>query len=127
MKRREPLSLDMTPVVDIVFILLIFFLVSSVFKKDELALLLDLPEAGASKIIEENKNIKIELSLQELALNGKKVNFDELISKIKAQNTDEKLIMFHIDKEVPYARVVKVLDLLKMHSLNKLALITETK
>ena len=125
MKRREPLGLDMTPIVDIVFILLIFFLVSSVFKKDELALLLDLPEAGASKEVKADKNIMIELSSDALALNGKKIDFETLISTIKKQHSHEELIMFHIDKDVPYARVVKVLDLLKAHSLNKLALITE--
>ena len=36
MKRREPLGLDLTPIIDVVFILLLFFIVSSVFKKDEL-------------------------------------------------------------------------------------------
>ena len=34
MKRRESLGLDLTPVIDVVFILLIFFIVTSVFKKD---------------------------------------------------------------------------------------------
>jgi len=33
MKRREYISPDITPLIDIVFLLLIFFLVSSVFKK----------------------------------------------------------------------------------------------
>ena len=43
MKRREPLTPDLTPLIDVVFILLIFFIVSSVFKKEELALMLSLP------------------------------------------------------------------------------------
>jgi len=49
--RREQLSMDLTPLIDVVFLLLIFFLVTSVFKKDELALLLKLPksEQGAGK------------------------------------------------------------------------------
>ena len=50
MKRRETLGIDLTPVIDVVFILLIFFIVTSVFKKDELALMLDLPEADAPAI-----------------------------------------------------------------------------
>ena len=37
MKRRESLSLDLTPVIDVVFIILIFLIVTSVFKKEELA------------------------------------------------------------------------------------------
>ena len=35
MKRRESLGLDLTPVIDVIFILLIFFIVTSVFKKEE--------------------------------------------------------------------------------------------
>ena len=50
MKRRESLGLDLTPVIDVVFILLIFFIVTSVFKKDELALVLDLPSSNAKQI-----------------------------------------------------------------------------
>lgn len=127
MKRREPLGLDMTPVVDIVFILLIFFLVSSVFKKDELALMLNLPTTGASKEIKSKQTIKIELSKDELALNGRKIDFKTLISSIVPLAKSGKTVMFYIDKDVEYARVVKVLDLLKLHSINKLALITKEK
>ena len=50
MKRRESLSLDLTPVIDVVFILLIFFIVTSVFKKEELALMLDLPTSNAKEM-----------------------------------------------------------------------------
>lgn len=127
MKRREPLSLDMTPVVDIVFILLIFFLVSSVFKKEELALILDLPTTGASKEIKNKESIRIELSKNSLALNGKKMEFKSLISSILPLIKDDKTVMFYIDKDVQYYRVVRVLDLLRLHSINKLALITKEK
>ncbi|EQB39732.1 hypothetical protein M947_05250 [Sulfurimonas hongkongensis] len=125
MKRREPLGLDMTPVVDIVFILLIFFLVSSVFKKEELALMLELPKAGASKEVKEEKTINIELSKDSLAVNGKKVSYEEIIAEILPLVKEEKLIMFYIDRDVPYSRVIGILDLLKKHSLNKLALVTK--
>ncbi|MFV7791617.1 ExbD/TolR family protein, partial [Aliarcobacter lanthieri] len=50
MKRREPLGLVLTPVIDVVFILLIFFIVTSVIKKEQLALMLDLPASNAETI-----------------------------------------------------------------------------
>jgi biopolymer transport protein ExbD len=50
MKRREALVPDMTPLIDVVFILLIFFIVTSVFKKEELALLLNLPDSQAQTL-----------------------------------------------------------------------------
>ncbi|MGK0367028.1 MAG: biopolymer transport protein ExbD, partial [Thermoproteota archaeon] len=46
---REALSFELTPLIDVVFLLLIFFLVTSVFKKEELALLLNLPKASEGK------------------------------------------------------------------------------
>ena len=50
MKRRESLNLDLTPVIDVVLFLLIFFIVASVFKKEETALMLDLPTANAKEM-----------------------------------------------------------------------------
>ncbi|MFY4744115.1 ExbD/TolR family protein, partial [Aliarcobacter butzleri] len=61
MKRREALSLYLTPVIDVVFILLIFFIVTSVFKKKELALLLDLPTSNAKEMEVKEEQIFIEL------------------------------------------------------------------
>ena len=62
-KHRETLTPDITPLIDIVFILLIFFIVSSVFKKEELALTLDLPNASAKELEVELKQLSVELSL----------------------------------------------------------------
>ena len=62
MKRRESLGLDLTPIIDVVFILLIFFIVSSVFKKEELALMLDLPTSNAKEMKVDEEQIFIELN-----------------------------------------------------------------
>ncbi len=125
MKRREPLTPDLTPLIDVVFILLIFFIVSSVFKKEELALMLDLPASSAKEAKIEKKQINIELSSKKLAFLGKELTFKELDLKLKKVQDKKKPIIVRIDKQVPYERVVKMLDLLQKHSLNNLALITK--
>ncbi len=51
-KRRGRLveaALDMTPLIDVVFLLVIFLLISTTFKKKQLALELNLPRAGKSE------------------------------------------------------------------------------
>ena len=53
MRRREPLAPDITPLIDVVFILLIFFMVTSVFRKEEAALLLQLPDVVAAPLPKE--------------------------------------------------------------------------
>lgn len=124
MKRRESLGLDLTPVIDVVFILLIFFIVTSVFKKEELALMLDLPTSNAKEMEIQKEQVFIELSQDKLAIKGIEVSFESLEDNLKAINSKEKPVIVRIDKKVEYQRVVKVLDLLQKYNLSNLALVT---
>lgn len=125
MKRREPLSLDLTPLVDVLFILLVFFIVTSVFKKEELALILDLPSSEAKEITIEQKQITIEINEKSFAYEGKIMTMEEFDIKLKSVKKQDKPIIIRIDKKVAYEKVVKVLDLLQQHKLNNLALVTK--
>ncbi|MEA3553299.1 MAG: biopolymer transporter ExbD [Campylobacterota bacterium] len=124
-KKREILSPDITPLIDIVFILLIFFIVSSVFKKEELALNLNLPSSTAKEVNIELKQLNIELSNSSLAYLGKTISFDELDIKLSNVMKKDKPILVRIDEDVTYNRIVKVLDILQKYSLNNLALVTQ--
>ncbi len=126
-KRRESLTPDLTALIDVVFILLIFFMVSSVFKKEELALQLALPTSDASQLEVEIKQINIELSLTKIAFGGVKVDFKSLESALSKITKKDKPIIIRIDKDVPYERVIKILNLLQKYSLNNLALVTKKK
>jgi biopolymer transport protein ExbD len=124
MKRRESLGLDLTPVIDVVFILLIFFIVTSVFKKEENALILDLPTAGAKEMKVEEEQVFIELNKTKLAIKGIEVSFESLEDNLKAIKNKQKPVIVKIDKKVEYERVVKILDLLQKYNLSNLALVT---
>ncbi len=124
MKRRESLGLDLTPVIDVIFILLIFFIVTSVFKKEELALILDLPTSSAKEMKIDDEQIFIELSKNKLAIKGIEVSFSSLEDNLKAIKNKEKAVVVRIDKKVEYERVVKILDLLQKYDLKNLALVT---
>ncbi|MDD3054698.1 MAG: biopolymer transporter ExbD [Aliarcobacter sp.] len=124
MKRRESLGLDLTPVIDVIFILLIFFIVTSVFKKEELALILDLPISSAKEMKIDDEQIFIELSKNKLAIKGIEVSFASLEDNLKAIKNKEKAVVVRIDKKVEYERVVKILDLLQKYDLKNLALVT---
>jgi biopolymer transport protein ExbD len=126
MRRREPLAPDMTPLVDVVFLLLIFFLVSTAFKKEELALLLNLPAGEAITEQIQREEVNIELSETELALKGKKVSFEALDAALSEVKDKNRPVNVRIDKEVRYERIVRLFDLLKKYDLNNLALINET-
>ncbi len=125
MKRREPLSIDLTPLVDVVFILLIFFIVTSVFKKEELALMLDLPSSDAKELSTKQIQTTIELDKSSLALNGDIIDFNELEKRLKSIENKNKSIIIRIDKQVVYDRVVQLLNLLQKNDLNNLAMVTK--
>lgn len=125
--RREQITPELTPLIDVVFLLLIFFMVSSVFKKDELALLLNLPktESGKTETVQKDY-ITIELSDNSIAFEGEKVPMEGLSEKVV--NLEKKtLINLRVDGSVKYDRLVKVLDLLQKNKLENLSLITVKK
>ncbi len=124
-QRREAIAMDLTPLIDMVFLLLVFFLVTSTFKKDELALLLKLPKAeqgaGSEKKFDQ---LTIELSNEDVAVNGKKSSMEELPSTLQGAKK-ESLINLRVDGDVKYQRLVKVLDLLQINKLENINLITD--
>ncbi len=124
-KKRETIAPDLTPLIDVVFILLIFFIVSSVFKKEELALILDLPSSQAQELEIEQKEISIEINKNKLAIYGKEISFEELDTKLSKINDKKNNIIVRIDKDVVYERIVKVLDTLQKYDLNNLSLVTK--
>jgi len=124
-RHREILTPDITPLIDVVFILLIFFIVSSVFKKEELVLNLNLPNSNAKELEVEIKQISIELSSNTLAYMGESLSFSLFDEKLLNVTKKDKPVILRIDKDVKYDRVVKVLDILQKHSLNNLSLVTQ--
>lgn len=124
MKRREPISPDITPLVDVVFILLIFFIVSTVFKKDELALMLDLPSVSESAVEVEQKQIFLELSIDDIAFRGSKISLESLKVELALISDKSQPTILRIDKNVPYERVMKILDLLQASEFYNIALVT---
>ncbi len=126
-RTRDTPMPDITPLIDVVFLLLIFFMVSTVFKKSEVALLLNLPEVSDEQAQgTADKVITIEVSDDKMAYNGKALEEDELGAKLGLVTTKDIPIELRIDKDVKYEKVVKVLDQLKKNSLNNLSLITNS-
>lgn len=127
MKRREALGLDLTPLIDVVFILIIFFIVSSTFKDEKAILNLTLPSSQGENLKIEKKQISLELSKDALAYDGKKIDFIILQNKLENIKDKQKPIIVNIDSSVPYNRVVELLNILQLNELNNLALVTNPK
>lgn len=124
-KKRKVLKMDLTPLIDVVFLLLIFFIVASEFKKNESILNLNLP-SSSSEVKLEKQDVLIEISTQDLAYNAQKLDFDTLNTELSKLNP-KTLINLKIDKSVKYERVVKTLDILNTLKLSNIILITNEK
>ena len=125
-RSREASTIDLTPLIDVVFLLLIFFMVSTVFKKEELALILNLPSGETSESKgNNNKSLQIEVTKKEIAFNGKKLQMEEFSESLKGTKNKKIPVVLRVDETVEYKKVVKVIDLLKKYKLENLNLITE--
>ncbi len=125
-RSREAANIDLTALIDIVFQLLVFFMISTVFKQDRFALKLSLPSAFSSEKVEDpNKNYKtIELHADKIAVDGEEVAMEELSPRLSSFSKDG-AIFVRADEGIAYKRVVEVLDILQKLELRKISLITE--
>ena len=124
-KRTRRIRPDMTPLIDCVFLLLVFFLVTSVFKQDESVLKLILPETQTETKRDTPEGLYIELSETELAFNGQRGTPDELREKAAAVQNKKSPIAIKIDKGTTYERIAVILDILQVQKLYNIQLINE--
>ena len=127
-RTRETASPEITPLIDVVFLLLIFFIVSTVFKKEELALLLNLPKASKGEDAKQvdKKLLLIELSKEQIAVNGKKIELTQLEEQLGQIKDNKMPVDLRIDKDVRYEKVIELLDKLKKFNFENLSLITDS-
>ena len=124
-KRTRRIRPDMTPLIDCVFLLLVFFLVTSVFKQDESVLKLILPETQSEVKRDTPEGLYIELSETELAFNGQRGTPDELREKAATVQNKKSPIAIKIDKGTTYERIAIILDILQVQKLYNIQLINE--
>lgn len=105
-------GLDITPLVDTVFNLLIFFALSLNFVVTP-ALHVDLPEASSGAPLEEVDRVTIELNAQgEVVFNGVPVSLEELQERLGkvAQTDPETFVIVQADTNARHGRVIEVID-----------------
>ena len=148
-KRRIPVSIDMTPMVDIAFLLLIFFMSTTQFKKPtEVEVQVPtshsvrkLPETGMI-VITITRNDDLYMSTEDAALdyaNGlservatgaihsKRWKAEEIPPKIKELQVKRlvNIVVIRADRETSYKSIESVMETLQKNNLNILQLVTD--
>ena len=112
---EENFSLDLTPLVDVVFLLLIFFMVSTVFVDFRRKMDISLPTSKSSSPSETLESVKVELTVdKQIFLNGEKVKLEEFESALsKISGTKRNGAIIRADKNLPYGNVIKIMGILQ--------------
>lgn len=107
--------MNMTPLIDIVFLLIIFFLVSNTMNRQETAMELDLPRAatGREPLASETRRVLLNIPVEGTVLAGTApITMAELQNLLERQaGADAEKLEVHIrtDRKVPYRAVEPVL------------------
>ena len=112
---EENFSLDLTPLVDVVFLLLIFFMVSTVFIDFKRQMDISLPSSKSSAPSEVLEPVKVELTVdRQIFLNGEKISLEEFESALsRISPSKKKSAIIRADKNLPYGNVIKIMGMLQ--------------
>lgn len=123
-------AINVTPLVDVVLVLLIVLMVTATAIVSK-TIPMELPEAATGETTPQNKTIAISITWD--AANNKAALYldatavsseDDLFAQVDkiAQSADEVRAVISAAGQVPHARVVKVMDILRRAKINKFAI-----
>lgn len=114
-KKKRDVELNLTPLIDVVFLLLIFFMVSTSFTR-ETQIKLDLPKADVEKMETDPKVVEVSIDIEgRIFINGKALvnaQLETLKRAIQPLLNENSNIPFVIsaDANTPYQSVVLAMD-----------------
>lgn len=128
-RRKNSGLIDITPIVDTVFNLLIFFALSLNFISTP-GIRVNLPKSAAQEITREKRDLRVVItSTDQLYLNERPVDLNDLGDHFRkaAQSNQETQILIQADQRVAHGKVVEIMDLARSAGLHRLAIVTQPK
>lgn len=121
----EP-NINLTPMIDVVLQLLVFFLLATTFLDPERRLDVELPAADSANAAERSfQELVIDVSRDgSLALRGRSITSHELARELAgaAQGDPDALVTIRGDRAVEHQEIVRVMDACRRAGLSNLAL-----
>ncbi|MEA3222692.1 MAG: biopolymer transporter ExbD [Thermodesulfobacteriota bacterium] len=116
-KDKHIAAIDIAPLVDVVFLLLIFFMLS--FGSPINLSSVDLPESKSGSELSKQA-LTVAISEKEILIDGKPSDKQGLLSLPKGAD-----IIVEAKRDIPYFKVIEVLDILRTSGHNKISLATK--
>jgi biopolymer transport protein TolR len=128
--RRKPVmaEINVTPMVDVMLVLLIIFMVSAPLLT--VGVPLDLPQTQAKSLEQDKTPLQLSVDIKgKIFINDTEVSMTDLVPKLKAitdarGGMDERIFM-RADKKADYGTVARVMGQLSGAGFKRLALVTE--
>ncbi|MBL7130181.1 MAG: biopolymer transporter ExbD [Candidatus Omnitrophica bacterium] len=116
-------QLDIAPLIDVVFLLLIFFMLTSSFIIQP-GIKINLPRAVTSKAIQE-KNLIITVSAEDLIyLNNRPVTLNQLKSHLEKAVNEDLPLLIKADRKASLGKVVQIWDICRETGLTQINIAT---
>ena len=128
-QRRDDVELNITPLIDVVFLLLIFFMVSTTFDRES-EINITLPEASEEYTEVEIDKIEISIDAEGRIYVNEQVLLNSQLNTIRealrnaAYDLDEPQILISADAEATHQAVVRVMDAARQLDLVKITFAT---
>ncbi len=116
---------NLTPLIDVVFLLLVFFLVATTFARDEVEMDLELPKSRSGQVAKDTRPIVVNVERDgSLIVEGRTITLEGLEQKLRAAAVRDKTqeVLIRGDTQVQLGRVVEAFDACRAASLTKIAI-----
>lgn len=126
-RNKKSAHFDLTPLIDVVFLLLIFFMLTTTFVNLENRVKVNLP-SGDFAAAESSENIIVTITENNtIYLNGKLIDPLKLTESVATEIKEEpeKIVILEADKNVLHGKVIRVMDLLKKGGAERIAIATQ--
>ncbi len=125
-ENSDKYEINILPMIDVIFAILTFFIISSLYLIKLETIPLNLPSASTTSI-SKDEFINVSISNNErIFINSEEIRLENLNEKLQSiNNINSKKVIISGDKDVYYGLVVKVLDELRKINNLKIAISTE--
>jgi biopolymer transport protein ExbD len=129
-RKRRHLFVNVVSLIDILAILLIFFIVTTTFRKKQPQLQINLPESKAAESAPAPSDEPLVLRVkngEEISLDDQPVSLDQLAASIQSarEAQPQRGVALQADREASFGVVVKVLDALKQAGIQDIPAFTQ--
>ena len=129
---RKPVmaEINVTPMVDVMLVLLIIFMVSAPLLT--VGVPIDLPQTQAKSLDQDKEPLTVSVNTKgEVYLQNSEIKMDELVAKLQAitqaRGGNDERIYVRGDKKVDYGTVMRVMGRLSAAGFRRVALVTEVE